>query len=230
MPLRSFFGQESLPSRTSTHLATHLSTALWGKDIAAHSSKNYTHRMKVTGPRRESHRFFVLVFPISQLFLFRGLSRMRKIESLLTLMLAWWEKWVGILPCLPESNPFFYGRRPAPWDRKLASIGAFPPSSLRSNPSRHIWQPVLIALALLPPCSHLRLCCLRSSLKYYLCNHSSVIDWRTQMDSCWENCDWWIAISRGFPCRWIRASRLCHWDSVGRIESTAAISTHLYEF
>lgn len=68
-----------------------------------------------------------------------------------------------------------------------------------------------------PPCSHLRLCCLRSSLLYHLCNHSSVIDWRTKMDSCWENCDWWIAISRWFPCRWIRASRLCHWDSVGRI-------------
>lgn len=59
-----------------------------GHRRAAHSSKNYTHRMKVTGPRRESHRFFVIVFPISQLFLFRGLSRMRKIQSLLTLMLA----------------------------------------------------------------------------------------------------------------------------------------------
>jgi len=43
------------------------------------------------------------------------------------------------------------------------------------------------------------------------------MDWWTKMDSCWENCDWWIAISRWFPCRWIRASRLCHWDSVGRI-------------
>lgn len=28
---------------------------------------------------------------------------------------------------------------------------------------------------------------------------------------------WWIAISRGFPYRWIRASILCHWDSIGRI-------------
>ena len=65
-------------------------------------------------------------------------------------MLAWWEKWVGILPCPPESNPFFDGRRPAPWDRILASIGASPPSSLRSNPSRQLWQPVLIALAMRP--------------------------------------------------------------------------------
>ena len=34
---------------------------------------------------------------------------------------------VGILPCPPESNPFFDGRRSAPWDRIFAFIGPSSP-------------------------------------------------------------------------------------------------------
>lgn len=58
---------------------------------------------------------------------------------------------VGILPCPLESNLIFDGQRPAPWDRILACIGASPPSSVSSNPSRRqLWQPVVIALAMRP--------------------------------------------------------------------------------
>ena len=61
MPLRSLLEQESLPSITSTHIATHLFTG-----SAAHSSKNYTHRMKVTGPiRREKRKSSLLCASLS---------------------------------------------------------------------------------------------------------------------------------------------------------------------
>lgn len=58
--------------------------------------------------------------------------------------------------------------------------------------------------------------CFRSSLVYHRCNHSSVIERRTQMESCCLNCDDESLYCKQ-PYRRIRASILCHRDSVVRI-------------
>lgn len=69
---------------------------------------------------------------------------------------------------------------------------------------------------------------LRSSFLYHLCNHSSVIDRQTQMDSCWENCD---DESRSAADS-LTVGSVPQYSATGTRseESTAAISTHLYEF